>query len=209
MKTPVLLASILFSSGCARPGYFADRLNDSADILSLTVGVGVGGKISAGPLYVNALGVSHRDLAGVRYGDFLISHADSSDSEIGSWFGFGQSYHSRTELQKSRNKAPEYSFTEIPFLMTNQRGADADPLAIDCVLGLGLSVRFGISPLELVDFIFGWTTLDLLQDDISPNSKSEIDNAEVTIRNNQPWNSRFQDAPHSSVILNRNVSLNV
>ena len=75
--------------------------------------------------------------------------------------------------QERRNKAPEYSFTDMPFLMTRQRGADADPLALDCVVGLGPSVRFGISPLELIDFVLGWTTLDLARDGIPSGHETE------------------------------------
>jgi hypothetical protein len=142
-------------------------------MVSLTVGTGLGAKISAGPVYVNVFGVWHRDRAGIRYGDFVASPGESEDSEIGSWFGWGQSYHTRTKLQERRDKAPEYSFTDIPFLMTCQRGADADPLALDCVLGLGPSVRLGICPFEFVDFIFGWTTLDLARDDMPDDHETE------------------------------------
>ncbi len=165
MKNLVFLISLLFLGGCATTGFLKDRLHDGADVLTLTVGVGVGAKISVGPVYMNIIGVQHRDLAGLRYGDFIESPGESQDSEIGSWFGFGQSWHTRTELQLSRDKAPEYSFTEIPFVMSRVRGAAADPMALDIVIGIVPSMRFGINPLEFVDFIFGWTILDLARDD--------------------------------------------
>jgi len=165
MKTLVSLLSLLFLGGCATTGFLKDRLHDGADVMTLTVGIGVGAKISVGPVYMNMIGVKHRDLAGLRYGDFIASPGESQDGEIGSLFGFGQSWHTRTELQQSRDKAPEYSFTEIPFVMSRVRGAGADPMALDIVIGLVPSMRFGINPLEFVDFIFGWATLDFVGDD--------------------------------------------
>ena len=171
MRTFVILLSALFLNGCATTGYFADRLHDGSDVLTLTAGVGVGAKVSVGPAYLNTFGVYHRDFAGLRYGDFIAPAGESQDSEIGSWFGFGQSWHTRTELQRSRDKAPEYLFTEIPFLMSRVRGAPSDPLALDIVIGLVPSVRFGINPVEIVDFIFGWTTLDIMGDDVQRNSR--------------------------------------
>ena len=171
MRTSVLLLSSLVFCGCARPGYFANRLNDGADILTLTVGLGVGAKISVMPVYANALCVFNKDEYGLRYGDFVVSpqrsaYPEDNDVEYGVLFMWGMAGHNRTELQKRRNKAPSDTETGFPFLITRHSGGNADPLAIDCVLGLGPSVRFGISPLELVDFVFGWTTLDLAQDDI-------------------------------------------
>ncbi len=59
--------------------------------------------------------------------------------------------------------------------MTKKKGELSDPLEIDCVIGLGLSVRLGICPLELVDFVIGWTTIDMFQDDAMLDSKSKLD----------------------------------
>lgn len=173
MRIAGLIIAALLLGGCANSGYFANRLNDGADIITLSVGAGVGGKISVGPIYINTFGVMHRDLVGLRYGDFVSSPSDSEDSEIGSWFGWGESFHTRTELQKQRNIAPEFFFTDIPFLMTRKRGKIVDPLTLECVLGLGPSVRFGISPLEFIDFIVGWTTFDLSKDDLPLTPKTE------------------------------------
>ena len=171
MKTLVILLTLLFLNGCTTAGYFANRLHDGLDVLSLTAGIGVGAKVSVGPAYLNTFCIYHRDIVGLRYGDFISQAGESQDSEIGSWFGLGQSWHTRTKLQRSRDKAPEYLFTEIPFVMSRVRGAQSDPLALDIVLGFGPSVRFGINPLEITDFIFGWTTLDIVKDDVQRSNR--------------------------------------
>jgi hypothetical protein len=36
---------------------------------------------------------------------------------------------------------------------------------VEVVIAIGGSVRLGLNPLEAVDFVLGWTTLDVLGDD--------------------------------------------
>ncbi len=38
---------------------------------------------------------------------------------------------------------------------------------VEAVVGLGYTLRLGFNPGELIDFLLGWTTLDLCHDDIS------------------------------------------
>jgi hypothetical protein len=38
---------------------------------------------------------------------------------------------------------------------------------IDILLGLGGTVRLGFNPGELLDFILGWTTIDIYSDDVA------------------------------------------
>ncbi len=56
-------------------------------------------------------------------------------------------------------------------MMSRVRDAPSDPVALDLILGLYTSVRFGIDPPEIVDFVFGWTTLDITRDDAQKNSR--------------------------------------
>ena len=37
---------------------------------------------------------------------------------------------------------------------------------VEAVVGLGPSIRLGFNPGELLDFILGWTTLDIYKDDL-------------------------------------------
>jgi len=117
----LIIGSVYFSEDVPISGYFANRLNDGADIITLSVGAGSRGKISVGPIYINTFGVMHRDLVGLRYGDFVSSpsvpkipkSAPGSDGRI-------LSYSHRT-TETAEHSKPEFFFTDIPFLMTRKR----------------------------------------------------------------------------------------
>ena len=66
--TILLLPFIL--SGCSSTSYMADRGRDAADIFTLTLGVGTGVKVRAGPIMLAA--EQNSDLIGLRAGEFFI-----------------------------------------------------------------------------------------------------------------------------------------
>ncbi len=63
-----LLLPILVA-GCSSTGYMADRGRDAADIFTLTLGVGTGVKLRAGPVILAA--EQNSDLIGLRSGKFF------------------------------------------------------------------------------------------------------------------------------------------
>lgn len=46
---------------------------------------------------------------------------------------------------------------------------------IEVSTGIGGTLRFGFNPFELLDFILGWTTIDIFSDDIIKAKKVEIE----------------------------------
>ena len=48
---------------------------------------------------------------------------------------------------------------------------------IEAVVGLGPTIRLGFNPGELLDFFFGWTTLDLFQDDLNRRGANQASEA--------------------------------
>ena len=42
---------------------------------------------------------------------------------------------------------------------------------IEAVIGVGPSLRLGFNPGELLDFILGWTTIDIYKDDLEQSKK--------------------------------------
>ena len=184
------LAALLLN-GCSAGEYWRSRGEDAGDLVTLTVGPSLGAKVSVGPLYLNTLGVYHVDSVGRRFGDWLKnSESEGQDSDIGAWIAVGQSWHVRTESQKRRGKGPEYFMTDFPFVLGAQRPPRVRPGApLELIVGLGGGVRFGVDPVEVLDFLLGWFGLDLLLDDIDPepqdmpeaSAPSSLENASSSV----------------------------
>jgi hypothetical protein len=155
------VAFALTLSGCAGSGYWADRGRDAADIASLTAGAGLGAMARVGPIYLNAFGISYHDHLGWRGG--------GQDSDIGSWFAFGQTWTDPAPEGRDRGKQFHLAETEVPFVMIPSEGSRlAFFTQFEVSLGLLLGARFGLNPVELLDFLLGWTTLDFFGDDLGP-----------------------------------------
>lgn len=169
-KTALGLAMTICCVGCSAP-YWQDRLLDAGDTLTFTVGPGVGAKAGAGPLCVNSGFLYHVDMSGLRYGDF-VGRSEKEDHEWGILFAFTETWHYPSPLQQQRGKKLEHirMDDELPFLQLP--GPDREKLEgiymlsqIEAIAGLGISARLGANPFELLDFLLGWTTLDIASDD--------------------------------------------
>jgi hypothetical protein len=172
----ILSGLLATQSGCAtaRP-YFSDRWNDAKDVTTLTLGVGVGAKARVGPIWTGLL--VNWDKVGLRYGcagywpnyqefiyemDFFCYGCDS----------FGPS----VPYGEPERRCDYLGSGFIPFCAFPARGCQwiqpvrPDTLKyygqIEAVVGLGPSVRVGFNPVELVDFLCGWFTVDFCRDDV-------------------------------------------
>jgi len=171
--------SAVILTGCASTkGYLVDRGRDAADIVTIGIGTGLGAKARLGPLQAGAL-LDVPQVA-LRGGAFcsknptcggggpigLFSLPQSFDLTVLFW---GAETFGQNEVTKLRKKdfaasmprldvvnKPAYWYTEL-----------------EGVVALGLSVRLGINPGELLDFILGWTTLDLFNDDVAARMQEE------------------------------------
>jgi hypothetical protein len=173
---------VLLATGCASP-YMADRGHDAADIFTATVGVGSGAKGRVGPLHVGLFGSD--DERGLRLGDFAGWDDEVESSDFDTFIfppplGFGTEVYT-TPQSLARGKVlaadsvvpcfyvfegleePEASFLEILTHYTQ----------IEASAGLGGTLRLGFNPGELLDFIFGWTTLDIFRDDLQTRQPEE------------------------------------
>jgi hypothetical protein len=187
MKTGMaclVLCSILVA-GCAGSQYFGDRGRDALDMVAATGGFGAGVKARVGPLHIGLL--TNLDMWGTRNGVLLVEtcgmvggiEADSlfipmsSGSELPTLFPvvFGVTGF------PTRKCGDAGALSHVPFIsLPTPTEEDAFlPWAeqarylsqIEVVVGVGVSGRLGVNPLELVDFVLGWTTLDILGDDTS------------------------------------------
>lgn len=184
LQVLAILCLVTMTSGCVTP-YMVDRGRDAADILTVTVGIGGGAKVRAGPFQTGLL--MNQDKLGLRGGKLLtadfkldeFSHTyDTSDIDLLLFslesFFMPQSFGRRDTRDKdygSVGVGPLVYGVDYLHAMPWVNGfGDPGPVhfytGIEAVIGLGPTLRFGVNPGEVVDFIIGWTTLDIFNDDL-------------------------------------------
>jgi len=178
--------SIVCLTGCASTGsYFVDRGRDVADIFTATAGMGAGAKVQLGPLQTGV--IANADLAGLRGGKLFvydnsneIGFPDSGDLEAilygTSWFLYDR--HRNKKFHDGPYMLPIWDHGEVPFPFCRRpsyprKSCPAYYTQIEATGGLLGTVRLGFNPGELLDFIFGWTTIDIYNDDIEKRKKIE------------------------------------
>jgi len=191
-KVAAALVAVSLLAGCASPGFMQDRRRDAADIFGASIGAGVGLKARLGPVGTGLL--LDAPIAGLRGGDWLTAANFANPGkpvpvnndiqlllvgeeefvgnrlvqERGKSFAagmiFGLNIPTPKDLHKQativdrelRQGVPEsMRYSPLPYLTQ-----------VEAVVGLGVSLRLGFNPGELVDFLLGWVYLDIFRDDI-------------------------------------------
>lgn len=190
LKTIILLTLIAFASGCTTP-YMMDRKRDALDICTFTTGMGGGAKCRVGPIQAGLF--FNTDYEGIRGGAHIYKKSigklpvRTEDMDMTATLpilpthgGFG--LHSiemfgDAEVGKYyRKKQFKAGGAIIPGLVVTMSGADniwgcltSSPsyyTQIDIAGGLVGTIRFGLNPGELLDFLCGWFYIDIYGDDI-------------------------------------------
>jgi hypothetical protein len=188
---PIIVASL---SGCSSTrGYFVDRGRDSMDIVSASAGFGAGAQIQAGPVPFGLLETS--DVTGLRYGDLFLNRPSMERAEekttslsavagvafvpvvfiAGTYGGvLKPDYEYWRSVAESLDHRNEYPMNDTQWCRNKSaKGpSSASFYQTEAVLGMGLVVRAGVNVGELVDFLIGWTTIDIFDDDIELKSIS-------------------------------------
>ena len=175
MKTSFALAILLSlafaASGCATRGYLLDRGRDAADIFTATFGIGAGIKARVGPgqvaLFENA------DLCGLRCGqvfwngnDLILNDELYTPFPLKKWeLTFGTETF-RIDTSPVPEERAKYVVAYSPFPGVAIGTPATFYTQVEVAGGLGLTLRLGFNAGELVDFILGWSTLDIFNDDI-------------------------------------------
>ncbi|MCX7009987.1 MAG: hypothetical protein NTY53_22555 [Kiritimatiellaeota bacterium] len=179
----VVVATVIASmTGCASTkGYFTDRGRDAADIFSVAVGVGAGVNARVGPLRTG-LAVIH-DTIGLREGMPFTQPIwpgitpDAYDIDL---LVFGGAECNCGNFD--RFKHFETAGFQFPFLSTvyvSDFGDTKKPFIhsyytqIEIAGGLIGTLRLGFNPGELLDFILGWATIDIFNDDLEARKRNE------------------------------------
>ena len=185
----LLLAGCLpLLAGCAS-GYLADRGRDALDVVTLTLGVGGGAKARVGPVQVAV--IENSDMIGIRAGTAFADALDWHDNDERYVLPFPRRRYKdkSTAWRGIKDADTEWIFGEEKFAdgrhtVVARRGKEVDAFSpvycpviclgrgaqhwtqIEVAGGIGLTVRLGLNPGELLDFLLGWGAVDLYGDDI-------------------------------------------
>jgi hypothetical protein len=191
----LLVGLVAISAGCATP-YMADRGRDAADIFTATIGVGGGARARVGPVHAGVVpfnvgsfglrgGCWDNDFSGMTYTeqDFMIiplSEIDTSGGEYVRGFAVtGYTPDSRVATERGKGF---YAGSRIPFITTDvspprDTNSSRHPYSyytqLEATIGVGLTINLGFNPGELFDFLLGWTTLDVFDDDIEQKESNK------------------------------------
>ncbi len=161
---------LLFITGCSTPGYFIDRGRDASDIFTAAIGVGGGAKTRVGPFSTGL--IASFNYMGLQDGDTFYGFGESGDENGADGFIIWGS-----ELSNQRNKYYLSSFLVVP--MPPPCGDAVYNKSfftqIDAVIGLGGTIKLGFNPGEFIDFILGWVSIDIYEDDIGIIEKENIE----------------------------------
>ena len=172
----LILAALVAAavSGCASTGgYWADRGRDAADVFTCTVGVGTAGaKARVGPVCAGLLAQS--DITGLRNGRFFMDPPPifaQYDLLLGCW--------GVENITGNERKDAVESTMVIPFIYGGNFFSVPPDLPayyycqIEAVATLGMSLRLGFNPGELLDFLLGFSTIDIFGDDIAAKERKK------------------------------------
>lgn len=195
----MLLTLALLNSGCASfSNYMGNRAYDAGDVVTLTIDEGFGAKGRIGPVVVGhaVFGGS----VGLRGGTFQLIETDwqyplplpytdandrpemygAYDFSIFCIQNFGSMYMQTDERKKSYRAGVQLSKELGLFLLQFPHEGSSPAYYTDIELVAGgpfLGIRFGFNPGELLDFLLGWTTLDIYGDDIGIQEVEEKQSA--------------------------------
>ncbi|NCD35433.1 MAG: hypothetical protein EOL87_18775 [Spartobacteria bacterium] len=186
-------------AGCTT-GYVADRGRDAADIFTVGVGYGLGTKVRVGPVQLGLL--YEVSSASLRGGELSADNQETVGPETGDVLGLMMGTESFFKCRLPRNKNflatnlnlfPDESdeLFLIPFIFaaeplqtpswtaTHSGPKDQPPpyyyySQIEFVASLYRSIRIGFNPGELLDFLLGWTTVDIYNDDVEARKDAEV-----------------------------------
>ena len=161
----LVLASLL-SGGCGS-AYMKNRVNDAADIFSLGAGVGIGAQARISFLQLGLM--SNKEFLGLREGNAMI-YGPETQAHDSDWllYRHGNFTPLLDPVQQERRKSSNGYTGWVLFSAPHTDRIHMHWLTqVELVGALGPSIRFGVNPLELVDFVLGFTTFDFFGDDIA------------------------------------------
>lgn len=186
----------LLATGCASThAYFSDRGRDAADIVSVSVGTGIGAKARVSALSFGLL--YEGDVAGIRGGSAFAGHPGDYCYDVqfltccNEYFAppGSEDRHKRFHAEQrfgidSDGNAgagrgvwclmpPMCLSPLLPLPPDMKPSALHYYMQIDLVAAVGGGLRVGLNPGELVDFLLGWVGVDFMKDDLAMRRRRE------------------------------------
>jgi hypothetical protein len=190
MKTAsraLVVVGALLQTGCATQGYLLDRARDGMDVLTVTTGVGAAGQVRVGPL---PLGFAQCcDMVGLRGGQLIHrTSVPEIPEEINTTAPLVGLFLLTCMAEDPR--------PEVLSLIECEDGFSPDPLQelrhkadeglcvpamyqLEALFGLGGTLRLGINAGEFVDFLLGWTSIDIFDDDLERRAAADAPDPDV------------------------------
>ena len=155
--------------------YVIDRAQDALDIVTITGGLGLGANVRFGPVTTPSI-ITQVNYLGIEGGDpfFGFGWKEGGTEFHGSVFSYiinGWQIGNLTETTKLRHKF--YKAMYIFGMSTNKCVLDEPQYnysyftQIEAVISVGPAIKLGFNPGELIDFLLGWTIIDIYNDDIN------------------------------------------
>ncbi len=164
--------------------YWTDRGRDFNDCFHVGVGVGLGAKVKLGPVNLGLL--AEGDFFGVRgVNPIRATNEHSAWTSLAFFSHSGELFEGGDEhtILSVRKKLYSVESRREPTSKTATFTPDVNDLippqyhtGFEVVVGLGPSVRIGFNVGELADFVLGWVTVDLFDDDVGILAFTATDN---------------------------------
>ena len=165
MKNILLWFLLPCLSGCA---YLHDRGRDACDMVTLAAEAKTVNASFQVSKCILGFGLAHGPGVGLRSGTWGIFESGEINAVLS---GFKLLVPSAGDQE--RHKGYDYSYSWIPweheeenFFGTYEKGEWFNAFQVEVAAGLGIGARAGVNLAEILDFILGWTTLDICKDDI-------------------------------------------
>ncbi len=177
----VIVAGCLLSCGCAST-YWANRGRDAKDVLTCAVGLGIGAKARVGPLQAPLIVQS--DYAGLRCGEWFTSPMRDDfwtyvseaghvvDQPFPVYLNEYDALYSGYEIfdpggdAAHRHKRVASQGMGVFGTFDDDRRNYGFYTQVEGTVGVIGSLRLGVNPGELIDWLLGFTGYDLFADDM-------------------------------------------
>ncbi len=167
---------VLNLTGCASTkAYFVDRGRDAADIVTVTVGTGMGATAKCTLLNVGLL--QYQDAAGLRAGELFI--ADSGNTISGRQTDIliqGETDYFSPSSKLRRTNISDYKMFGLSGIPSDGRSI-GHVFQVEVVAALGVGARLGLNPGELADFLVGLFGGDIFSDDLEARKMKKANKA--------------------------------
>ena len=172
MKNSILLlfflATVIITSGCATSDYMSNRYHDSMDIFTLTGNWSMGARARGGPISAGfSYLIADYGLGGGQIGPITAGPAAAVTGAMTDFtFVNMETFKITPDYRNKSYESMGIFLSSMAKLSSEKKIFWPYYTQVETVAGVGYGVRFGFNIGEFIDFLLGWTTIDIYGDDI-------------------------------------------